>query len=69
MPLYEYFCEDCGASFERLRRMAEADDPIGCPDCESVKTTRQISAPVCNTGGAASRGGCGSGGGGGSRFS
>jgi putative FmdB family regulatory protein len=68
MPLYEYFCEECGARFERLRRMAEADDPIECPDCESGKTTRQISAPVCNTGsGGGGRGGCGSGGGG--RFS
>jgi putative FmdB family regulatory protein len=32
MPLYEYRCRDCDSVFELRRTMAEANDPISCPD-------------------------------------
>lgn len=32
MPIYEFRCNDCG-EFEALRRLAEHDAPIDCPDC------------------------------------
>jgi len=43
MPLYEYKCSDCGACFDALRSMADADKAIACPKCESENTGRVIS--------------------------
>ncbi|MGD2177477.1 MAG: zinc ribbon domain-containing protein [Anaerolineae bacterium] len=43
MPLYEYECSDCETCFDALRGMAQADDPIACPQCESKDTHRVIS--------------------------
>jgi putative FmdB family regulatory protein len=43
MPLYEYRCEDCGRTFEKLRRMSDADAAAECPYCESGEARRQIS--------------------------
>lgn len=31
MPLYEYVCERCGHSFERL--VFHEDDQVECPEC------------------------------------
>lgn len=44
MPLYEYYCADCGFKFEALRRMSQADDPIACVRCKGMNTSRAISA-------------------------
>jgi putative FmdB family regulatory protein len=42
MPTYEYECEACGISFERLQRIS--DDPIReCPECGG-KVRRLISS-------------------------
>ncbi|MEA3460011.1 MAG: zinc ribbon domain-containing protein [Chloroflexota bacterium] len=43
MPIYEYYCADCKTKFEVLRRMSEADDPIACPHCGGISTSRTIS--------------------------
>ncbi len=43
MPLYEYRCTDCGARFEQLRRMSEADRDLTCPKCRSAKVKRELS--------------------------
>jgi len=43
MPLYEYKCTDCGACFDALRAMADADVFIACPKCGSENTRRMIS--------------------------
>ena len=56
MPMYEYRCQTCGASFEQLRRMSDADRDLTCPSCESAQVERQLSTFAA--------GGCGSGGGG-----
>lgn len=32
MPLYEYKCQKCGARFEAITRITEAD-ATECPDC------------------------------------
>jgi len=47
MPLYEYRCEDCGAAYEQLRRMSEADQDLECPECHSKHVERQISSFAC----------------------
>lgn len=54
MPMYEYACPDCGAKFEKLRRMSEADAPMRCPECGKESAQRQMSTFAAS--------GCGSGG-------
>ncbi|NLW73054.1 MAG: zinc ribbon domain-containing protein [Chloroflexi bacterium] len=46
MPIYEYKCPSCQHTFEAIRKMAEADDPISCPACRQQVSNRMIS--VCN---------------------
>lgn len=54
MPIYEYRCEKCGKTFEKLRSMADADREQQCPDCKSNQVQRLVSA-------FATGGGCGPG--------
>ncbi|MBZ5724017.1 MAG: zinc ribbon domain-containing protein [Acidobacteriia bacterium] len=44
MPMYEYRCRKCGRYFEMLRRMAEADRDLECPECRSGEVERLFSA-------------------------
>ena len=66
MPLYEYVCSDCHASFETLVR--RYGDAVDCPSCRSSAVDRQLSvfavgsAPSTFTGcgsGACEAGPCG----------
>lgn len=43
MPMYEYACQDCGATFELLRGMHQADDGVHCITCGSPKVQRMLS--------------------------
>jgi putative FmdB family regulatory protein len=63
MPLYEYRCRQCGKVYEQIRRMADADRDLECPECRSREVERLLSSFATSTGGAGS---CGPGGG--SRF-
>lgn len=51
MPVYEYACEDCGAQFEVLRPMKDADAPIGCIKCQGRHTGRRLSVFYAQSGG------------------
>jgi putative FmdB family regulatory protein len=42
MPLYEYLCENCERSFERLSSIAAADEAL-CPSCGGSETRRLLS--------------------------
>jgi putative FmdB family regulatory protein len=33
MPLYEYYCENCGEVFEALRSVRSSEEPAPCPKC------------------------------------
>jgi len=56
MPIYEYQCVDCGERFDALRSMSKADAPIGCENCDSLQTTRKVSAVFAHsTGSSGSR--------------
>jgi putative FmdB family regulatory protein len=44
MPIYAFECTGCGHHFERLQRLSDAD-PTQCPECESSKVRRQLTAP------------------------
>jgi putative FmdB family regulatory protein len=67
MPLYEYRCADCGATFEKLTRRETADS-VNCPTCGSARSRRLISVfasfSATADGGVApvAGGGCGCGG-------
>lgn len=62
MPVYEYYCENCGKKFEALRPMSKADAPIACEHCHSKRTSRQISLFAAHSGGEAIAGAGGGGG-------
>jgi putative FmdB family regulatory protein len=57
MPIYEYVCEDCGARFEALRAMSQADDPIPCERCHGERTSRALSVVNAHSGGKVVAGG------------
>lgn len=42
MPIYEYACLDCGERFETMRSMKDADAPISCRLCESLRTFADV---------------------------
>ncbi len=57
MPLYEYHCRKCDLSFEKLRSMKDADEPVDCPKCQSREVERQLSTFAAGgCGGSGSRG-------------
>jgi len=51
MPIYEYHCQSCGSTFEKILRMADHAVPVSepCPQCESTGTVQQnFTAPnIC----------------------
>lgn len=44
MPVYEYWCEDCGP-FESLAPMSKFSDPCDCPDCARPAPRVLLTAP------------------------
>ncbi|MCP4181279.1 MAG: zinc ribbon domain-containing protein [bacterium] len=42
MPIYEYKCNDCGNSFEKLVAR-DTGDIYECPKCESTNTNKKFS--------------------------
>lgn len=45
MPIYEFECRHCGAHFERLQKLADAD-PTQCPECGKENIKRRLTAPA-----------------------
>jgi putative FmdB family regulatory protein len=43
MPLYEYWCKDCGKTFTELKSVQELNNVFKCPDCNSKRTQRVLS--------------------------
>jgi putative FmdB family regulatory protein len=46
MPIYEYECNQCGESFEKMVRFSEADLIPVCPKCSGKDTHKKISLAV-----------------------
>jgi putative FmdB family regulatory protein len=44
MPIYEYRCEKCGRSFEKLKKFQDKDRDVQCPYCESEEVERILSS-------------------------
>ncbi len=72
MPLFEYLCQDCGRSFEKI--VPRYDSPADCIHCNSRRVEKQLSVfavaggssrepasegPGCGRCGAAQPGMCG----------
>jgi putative FmdB family regulatory protein len=51
MPIYEYECENCGNTFERIY-MSPEDRPteIVCPECDSSEVHQLFSPPTVHSG-------------------
>ena len=43
MPMYEYRCNACSETYEKLRRMEDADRDLKCPNC-GADVERLVSA-------------------------
>jgi putative FmdB family regulatory protein len=54
MPLYEYKCEKCGATFEAITRITEKDE-TECPEC-GAPAERQVSSFAVGGAGSSDRG-------------
>ncbi|KAF0187994.1 MAG: putative regulatory protein FmdB [Desulfobulbaceae bacterium] len=44
MPIYEFRCDDCDKTFERLVLVASAVDSIRCKHCQSANIKKNLSA-------------------------
>ena len=45
MPIYQYLCQDCGASLEAIQKFSDA--PLSaCPECGEAALQKQLSAPA-----------------------
>ena len=44
MPVYDYWCDDCGP-FEALAPMAKYNDPCSCPTCGAESQRVMLNAP------------------------
>ena len=53
MPIFEYVCEDCGTSFEKLVRRTGANG-VACPSCGQDHLKQQFSTFSARANGAAS---------------
>ena len=49
MPIYEYACDTCEATFSKLTNMSEARNPCICPECGGMANRAYLTAPRLNT--------------------
>ncbi len=43
MPIYEYACEDCGHTLEKIQKMSDAP-LVECPECGHAALKKLVSA-------------------------
>ncbi|MFQ6613428.1 MAG: zinc ribbon domain-containing protein [Fidelibacterota bacterium] len=56
MPMFDYYCENCGHKFEELVWSSTVpDEDITCPNCGEHQARRLLSAPAA-VGGSSSSG-------------
>jgi putative FmdB family regulatory protein len=44
MPVYDYLCNDCHKSFERVLTLREHDQKVKCPHCGSTNVQQEAAA-------------------------
>jgi putative FmdB family regulatory protein len=67
MPIYEYRCQQCGRTFQKLQRVGAGAGDVRCPHCGAAEVERQLSTFASTSTGGASAStaagvGCGGGG-------
>ena len=60
MPIFEYHCEECGTTFERLTLRPHGAAQIACPQCGSTSTAKIFSTFSTTAGNGTSPGSSGS---------
>jgi putative FmdB family regulatory protein len=55
MPIFEYRCDDCGTSFEKLVRRPADSAALACPSCGKDHLTQQLSTFSAHANGAPAR--------------
>jgi putative FmdB family regulatory protein len=53
MPIFEYDCNHCGVSFEKLVRTSTSEK-VACPRCSSRKVKKRVSTFAHNVAGGSS---------------
>lgn len=43
MPMYEFHCDACDATFDHRTSISARDEKVACPQCGSRKTGRKLS--------------------------
>jgi putative FmdB family regulatory protein len=43
MPIYEFDCQGCGGSFDKLVRSISAIGEVTCPSCSSPEVKKKLS--------------------------
>ena len=50
MPTYDYSCQECGHSFQRIEKISEhGEKKVRCPECESTRVERVFSSVFVKT--------------------
>lgn len=50
MPLFEYICDECETTFEKLVRSSTTQSDIICPTCSSGHVHKKLSTFATSTG-------------------
>lgn len=61
MPIYDYRCDNCGKVYDVFHKVKEVEEDVVCPECESTKHTRLLSAPSISMGSGSDLPPCGDG--------
>jgi putative FmdB family regulatory protein len=43
MPIYEFYCRDCGVSFDKLVRLSQSEGEIQCTECRGNNIKKKLS--------------------------
>lgn len=54
MPVFDYHCQDCDATYEVFHKVREKSEDVVCPQCGSTHARKQMSAPAVSMGGSTS---------------
>ena len=50
MPVYDYRCSECGATYDVYHKVREIAEDIVCPSCGSLKHKKLMSASAVSMG-------------------
>ena len=54
MPVFDYFCSDCGKTYDLYHKVREIAEDVVCPHCGSARHKKLFSAAMVSMGGSTS---------------